>query len=364
MNTIMHIVRKDLRRLAVPLGAWLALVVGKAAALVAYAASAAPWPGDWLGPAFSCANGLEAALGYLLAVLLVLEDSPTDDRAHWRTRPISGGTLLAAKLCGAVSAFVIAPVLALAPVWLAAGFGAGELGLAALDWVCIRGALTLVAVATAAVSGGVGRSISDPVAFVLIAGLGAVMDWTAPGGRAGVLVMTAGAAGLALALQYGARRRRAAILVWTLGSGIAAGGMVWVWWPIKNTNSGAWIESEEGRPLAPGAADAVTGARATFHTESGVTREVRIPTQVDLRETAFDSTLFGDEAGPGPIFRWRAEPDEPAEAQAMKRGQARTASIRVTDFRADLTPGAEKHADWHDRRPNTDTDPNKLKSIP
>ncbi len=364
MNLIAHIVRKDLRRLATPLGAWLALVIGKAAALVIYARGSAPWPDEWLGPAAACVNGLEIILGYLIAVLLVLEDSPTDGRALWKTRPISGATLLIAKLCAAALAFVAVPVLLLIPVWLVAGFGPGELGLATLDWVCARGALTLVALTMAAVSGGLATAIFAPLALALPIGLGAFASWTPLGDLVGVLIFAVVAGGLTLALQYAKHRRAAATFVWILGAGYAATGIVSAFKAPPPVKVEDWAAAKDGLPVAVGSAQetsaghvrifSVTAGTVTRLRENGIIREARTPTHVRLREARLGSTLFSKAIEPEPVFRWQAASDEAGKSQARRRGQALAASIQVIAFSADLPPGAEARASWHGWRTRTE----------
>lgn len=366
MNLIAHIVRKDLRRLAAPLGVWLTVVVGKAAALVVYARGSAPWPGEWFGPGVACVNGLEMMLGYLIAVLLVLEDSPSDGRALWQTRPVSGATLLKAKLCASALVFVTAPVLLLTPLWLAAGFGCGELGLAALDWVCVRGALVVVALTMAAVSGGITTAIFAPLALAVFIGLGALASWEPPGGRGGVLILAAVAGGLALALQYVARRRLAAILVWSAGAGLAAAGIVGAFKAAPPTKVDDWTASQEGGvPVAEGSSQETAGGRSrifalkagsiTRQNEDGVIREISRPTRISLREIRLGSTLSPKEMEPEPIFRGPAASGETNETRARRRGQARAASIQVIDFDAELPPGAEAHTSWLGWTPKAET---------
>lgn len=358
MNTILHVVAKDLRRLAGPLALWLGLVTLKAAALVAYAGSSLPWPGEWIEPAVACANGLEAVLGFVLAVLLTLDDSPADERAFWRTRPISGGAMIAAKLCGAAGAFVVAPVLLLAPVWLAAGFDARELGLAALDWTLVRGGATLAALALAATAGGLARAIFAGAGLCLLVPVGAMMGWDSPGGVAGWVVLAVVTTGAALMLQYVHRRRLAAILTLAAGYGVFCGGMVWTWSARASTRTIIAEPAGAERPVVVGSSQEMTGGRCriyairegrvTMRDTAGVghVRE-HVSTRVELREVGFGGWILDGVFGPEPVLRSRSDGDEPVKIEAGRRGWVRVASIRVGDFEAELPAGAEKTATWH-----------------
>ncbi len=133
MSLVWHIVRKDLRRLAVPLALWLVLLVGEAGWLpkISAAARLDLMTFEGLGSFVMVWEVITLVVGFLLAAWLVMEDGLTSTQAFWRTRPIHGARLLAAKTAGALLMFSVLPVLMLVPVWLGLGFSAWAMAVAA-----------------------------------------------------------------------------------------------------------------------------------------------------------------------------------------------------------------------------------------
>ena len=130
MSAVGLMVRKDLRRLAAPVACWLAFQAG---GLVWFARAPGFLPDDpntWrfgLGLWVELSAWVQFLFGALLTGVLVLEDPVRGSDVFWRTRPISGARLLAAKATAAGLLLVLAPVLVLGVVILvscASKFGA------------------------------------------------------------------------------------------------------------------------------------------------------------------------------------------------------------------------------------------------
>ncbi len=130
MKLILNIVAKDVRRLR-----WAVMAV--------WAVTAAKFGfGWWLllhGPTdlavwrnfprlVVALVALEAVLAWLVTGLLVLEDPLVGTEPAWRTRPIAGRRLLAAKVMGA-GVMLCGPVVVFGlPWWWFNGFGLGDIG--------------------------------------------------------------------------------------------------------------------------------------------------------------------------------------------------------------------------------------------
>lgn len=153
MSLVWHIVRKDFRRLRWPLAAWLALPLAQWTLMSASSGTAMD-PAAFEGM-ITMSNvwiGLTWATGVILVAWLVMEDGLVSTQAFWRTRPISGARLLAAKGLGAALMFGILPVMVMTPVWLTVGFSGREWGLAAAELFSKHAIFTVVAFALACVT--------------------------------------------------------------------------------------------------------------------------------------------------------------------------------------------------------------------
>lgn len=154
-----HIIRKDLRRMALPVGLWLAFLLATALwfswltpDMQGHAASEI---GAWTTMAsiwIRLLVGAQFLFGYLLAGSLVLEDAPIGSDGFWMTRPIGAMRLLAAKAGGAGLLFVVGPTAVLVPVWFASGFTLDETMRAIGDVALWQGAVTLVALGVASLA--------------------------------------------------------------------------------------------------------------------------------------------------------------------------------------------------------------------
>jgi hypothetical protein len=153
MNLVWHIVRKDFRRLWVPLTLWWVMMIGSTL-LLCRAATLEASPASFQGLTYFTGTWqvMIMAVGFVLAAWLVMEDSLVTTQAFWRTRPISGGRLLVAKAAGAVVFFSVLPVLVLTPVWVGAGFSWGELGRAAFDLAFAQALVSTLAILLAGIT--------------------------------------------------------------------------------------------------------------------------------------------------------------------------------------------------------------------
>lgn len=140
MSIVVHLVRKDWARVRSSLIAWYALIAGKAWCVwQLMRATDVETDLEPLGSLVGTLNGIEAVAGALIALRMAFDDKPWSATAFAATRPISRGELLRAKVMGAVLFFLVGPLVLLAPVWLAAGFSASGLCVAAADWALVQG---------------------------------------------------------------------------------------------------------------------------------------------------------------------------------------------------------------------------------
>ena len=140
MSIIVHLVRKDWERVRLPLFAWYALIAGKAWCVWRLMrANDVETDLEPLGSLVGLLNGIEAVAGALIVLQMAFEDKPWSGTAFASTRPIGRGQLLRGKAAGAFLFLIAVPVLLLVPVWLAAGFSASELCVAAADWALVQG---------------------------------------------------------------------------------------------------------------------------------------------------------------------------------------------------------------------------------
>jgi len=120
MTLLWHIVRKDARRLAIPLAAWAVLITAHQAAV---------WwlpqlPQDdrlglqWMEWFTKMLFTLRLGIGYVLAAGIVMEDPAAGTNVFWKSLPVSGTRMFAAKALGCAVLLVIAPLLLGAPWWL------------------------------------------------------------------------------------------------------------------------------------------------------------------------------------------------------------------------------------------------------
>jgi hypothetical protein len=159
-----HIVAKDLRRLRLPLAAWVLLMVAKIAFFARIAGIFGAPDIRWLqrmdnGPMLLLRTAVEPLIAYVLVGWLVFEDPLVERDPFWVTRPISGGRLLGAKVLAALGLFVLLPALVNVPWWLACGFGLREIADAALQLGAEYLIVTVVGLGCAAATNGFPRYV-------------------------------------------------------------------------------------------------------------------------------------------------------------------------------------------------------------
>jgi len=167
VRTTGHIVRKDVRRLAIPVAVWLAFQAGALAWFAQAPGFLAHDVATWV-----YGYGLWAELiligqvlfSFVLVGVLMLEDPTRGSDVFWRTRPVSGARLLAAKSVAAVLLFVVAPALVLLPIWLSLGFTLGQAGRAGVT--LMQGQLGVVLLGLAA--GSAASSLAQHVGVVIV----------------------------------------------------------------------------------------------------------------------------------------------------------------------------------------------------
>ncbi len=172
MKIVWHIFKKDAFRLRWALAVWLALPVAQ---MIYVWLAPVPSRGmvaaaELTASCFALLTGIQALVSYMLVMSLLDDDSAVDSRAFWPTRPISGRQLLGAKLLGLVVLLWLAPVVVLAPWWLAHGYGWHELGKAAVAIVLTQAVITLLALPLAALSPKSGT-------FLVLTGLGLLANF-------------------------------------------------------------------------------------------------------------------------------------------------------------------------------------------
>lgn len=245
MNTIWHLVRKDLLRARWLAVGWLVLTV---LPVLAGSLVLAGW-NDVVGLTIPFRAGL-GQLVFLLQILIVFpivawvihEDRVVGSRVHWVVLPISGRRLLAAKSCGLVLILWAMPLGVLLPWWLFNGFGSRELASALLNHSVAVLPATAVALALASLTDSLGRfTISCLAAYLgLMAISGALVsfrmdvDGTPPppdvAGSRTLLVVLGSAVTLAAVVTHQFRRRKLAVSLCLLGAGASILILIAVAW--------------------------------------------------------------------------------------------------------------------------------------
>ena len=273
MNLTWHLAKKDLRRLALPVALWLA-VLGLPALWLSLlhvpreaviSSDALSWS-NTLGALLITLSTMQMVAGVLLAGFLVLEDPVSGTTAHWLTRPIAGWRLLAAKLIAALLLLVVAPVLALLPAWMVAGFSLRDCVLAAVDWMLVLGGLMIAALTLASLARNLAQHATALLIFtvVLIAGISRLpSQWLSvqaafngsPQFLVNVTVLPLLA--VALALQYATRKSKCAWAVIALALVVAVSARI-CWRVERDPQWSATVTGKLDLPLRIGA-EARTG---------------------------------------------------------------------------------------------------------
>ncbi len=141
MKLICHIIKKDFRRLRLPLALWLLPMAGQF--LIGFwllrAHDPTPFALEALGRTLAVRNlagcvwllwGLQVVGCGLLVVALVQADPLVGGQIWWVSRPISPARLLSAKLLALALFCCLPPVVVALPWWLFCGYGPREILLA------------------------------------------------------------------------------------------------------------------------------------------------------------------------------------------------------------------------------------------
>jgi hypothetical protein len=257
MNLIWHIVRKDFRRLRLPLALWLVLLLGMSA--WATGQSYARWEGEYFR-SLGFGTFVQMLIAYVLAAWLVLEDDLVGTQAFWQTRPVSGARLLAAKSLGALLMLGVLPVGVLTPIWLWCGFAPLEWAASATETLLIHGGITVVAFALAAVSAStnqfmlmsVAAALAVPVCLAYAQGAFG-QDAGSPGladSRAWVIGdLVVAVPVVALVHQFLTRRTPISLLILIAGLALVpVVRLVWPWDFVTARRQTALVETKEVAP--------------------------------------------------------------------------------------------------------------------
>lgn len=243
MNLIFAVVKKDARALAGRMAWWLGLMILKLAvgAWLFLSPDVTRAMVDAAGYALIVLALTEGALLFLLAALLVREDAPVGENTFWRTRPLSGARLLAAKLAGAFGLLVLPAIVTSVPWWLlAGGVDATALLRAAALMLGVQAAVIFPAILMAAVTDSLGRMLIYSLMLLAVGSFGsgfvamvmAAAKIRAEEGQWRMWVLAGGVAATAAAIvlgQYLGRRAYRAPL--TAIAGLAAALVLALSWP-------------------------------------------------------------------------------------------------------------------------------------
>ncbi len=154
MNIIMHIFKKDIRRLRLLTGLWILLLMAQLALLVS-TFDATSGSMAWEG-LFSVLGVLIPRLQMLVAFVLVpmiIQGEPlVGTTAYWLTRPIAARQLLVAKAISCLGLLVVLPAIAEIVVLAANHATIGQIGLALPEILMDRTLPLMVSAALAAIT--------------------------------------------------------------------------------------------------------------------------------------------------------------------------------------------------------------------
>jgi hypothetical protein len=364
MKLVWHIFVKDLHRLGAGVLLWSGLFVLQ---FVGYHVMRPVQDGvEPSSLALTILNvfwGLQWLVLWLLVAGLIHGDPLLSDRAAWRTRPISGGRLFAAKFLALVLLFGVWPSLLTLPWWIDVGFSVGEtariLCANAVGSLSVAGIAATVAALTPDLLRYIGWSV-----VLAAAGALAVFSISAnmsvplqPPGTITVLIMrlvlvaviTAFGVGAILTLQYLRRAFRRALTVAGL-TAITAGLAAWAW-PWNAATVAGWFGGTHGAsPTVSARVEGVTlfvppsqpRAKATLQLSFAFSAS-DLPRGDGLSWEVLDATLRHGEHGRLPLKielqgYWRAS-DETRQAAVelmAGRGAERVAATDGATARLDL----------------------------
>jgi hypothetical protein len=172
VRLVLHIVRKDFRRLRWPLAGWLVIVVARLGIGFSLVLSGGfgGMSDDQLNLVSLGLLALGLLLTFVLTAMLVQEDALVGETQFWLTRPISGSRLLGGKLAGWFLLLWLPAFVVTLPWWLTCGFGVREIFWAALQMFALQLAVSAPAALVAVVTDTLSRFLLW--AFVLVFAVG------------------------------------------------------------------------------------------------------------------------------------------------------------------------------------------------
>lgn len=183
MNLTLHIVKKDFRRLLVPLVLWALLLVAQiliGVRLLRGDGDNLEWFGR-MGLYGQLFFALDLLVSYVLVASLIHEDPVMGSRMFWLTRPISGARLLGAKLLAVALMFGVLPLLIWLPWWLACGYGWHDVAAAAYETLVWKTMVVVPALLLAILTDHFSRYLVWTLAMILVLALaGAVVSASLP----------------------------------------------------------------------------------------------------------------------------------------------------------------------------------------
>jgi len=238
MRLVWHIVAKDLRRMALPLGLWLGLIVAGAiwfqwmplavdghagSEIDAWLRTMQIWTGLLLA--------VQLLMGYLLTGTLGLEDPLVGSGEFWMTRPIERARLFAAKVTAVVLLFVVAPAVVLVPVWFATGFTLHDVWHASGELALRHGLLAILALTLASLVRSLAYYLLSTVLVALVYLVAGSLLWRLAGvAWPYVAASAATAAVFAFVVQF--LTGRVARSRWLLAATLTACGLATAGWPL------------------------------------------------------------------------------------------------------------------------------------
>ncbi|PTY00342.1 hypothetical protein [Opitutus sp. ER46] len=227
MNTIIAIIKKDLRRvLPLLIGLWLAVAVELGLGFAAFLDVGLTFPTIASGLAWP--KGIVAALTFLITAMVVQEDPVVGTRAFWQTRPIGTWRLLTAKLSVLLLGLIAVPILLHGPWWWYFDLTLTQVGGVVVGVALLQLVVVLPAAAMAALTDTFSRVLIWSLAVAAALGAGALF-WSGfvvgvSGGAVWsfavlqlALVVFAAVAAIVLVLQYTFRRTALSVAVLVLG---------------------------------------------------------------------------------------------------------------------------------------------------
>ncbi|HWA85333.1 MAG TPA: hypothetical protein VG710_03860 [Opitutus sp.] len=250
MNLILHIVKKDLRRFWIPIALFALVLAAKLLLGALLRWQSGPLDVDVFDRLTLYANFgsiAECLVIFVLVAALVHEDSTIGTRAFWMTKPVSGLSLLAAKLVTVLLVFVVLPALVCLPWWLVSGFGLRDIGLTIWQIAVISGAVVVLALPFAVLTGTFARYLAALLVTVVATSVVNIMhlagNLSGPATPGGVLITRFGIASAVVIVavaalvvhQYRTRRFWPALALFVTAFAVTLSIFLWWRWDWSST---------------------------------------------------------------------------------------------------------------------------------